>query len=141
MQHAVSHAIAILLSGLVLVLTALAGAPALAALPPLSPGEQAAMSSYIVTGVVLSIDVTPGQSRGGFRDDHVRMRIEVVDAQRASLKRGEVLVVETWVSGSRPGGWAGPGRQRGLPMLGQSAVFYLDAGLHLIEPNGWEPVR
>lgn len=125
---------------ILMLLTALSALPLLAALPPLSNDDLTTMAAHIITGEVVSVERHPGAERDGYRDDSFHIRIRLSQASSGSLRTGDIVVVKAWQAGARPMGWAGPSGQYDMPDVGQTGVFYLNADLALLNPNGWQPL-
>lgn len=124
---------------ILMLIAALSALPLLAALPPLSNDDLNTMAAHIITGRVVSVDRQLGQEREGYRDDAFHIRIQLSQPASGSLQAGDIVVVTTWQAAARPLGWAGPSGQYDIPRVGQDGVFYLNADLVMLNPNGWIP--
>ncbi len=121
-------------------MSALSALPLLAALPPLSSDDLYSLASHVITGEVVSVDRFEGRERDGYRDDSFHIRIQLTQPSSGSLRAGDIVVVTTTQAGARPMGWAGPSGQYDIPDVGQNGVFFLNAELVLLNPNGWLPL-
>lgn len=118
-----------------------------AELPPLSPQEQQKQAEVVVLGTVKAVKRLPGKSpRPGFKDEVVEARVAVSKVLKGrSVRPGKEIQVRYWQAVERPAAWAGPGGQYLDLKKGARVTLFLrreaDKRLHLLNPNGWEPVR
>jgi hypothetical protein len=118
-----------------------------AELPPLSPQEQRDRAEVVVAGTVKSVKRLPSKStRPGFKDNVVEARVAVSKVLKGpGVRPGKEIQVRYWQAAERPARWAGPGGQHGDLKRGARVTLFLrreaDKRLHLLNPNGWEPIR
>ncbi|TYQ26715.1 hypothetical protein PseudUWO311_11460 [Pseudanabaena sp. UWO311] len=120
---------------------------AITAIPPLSDKHLKAMSDYVVLGTVTNIQSREVRVDMG-TDYSYKARIQVnrIELSRANTltsKRSiEVLYRKT---GKRPNGWVGPQGQSQLLEKNRKVKLFIrrdaQGNLHLLEPNGWQPIN
>lgn len=119
---------------------------ALTALPPQSEEELRQEADFIAIGVVERI--TQDKRRGGPEADHTYtawLKLEKIE-KAPGTKEAQTATVHFRRTGERPPGWTGPVGQESFFKKGDRVrIFATLEGkskrLHLLEPNGWEPVE
>lgn len=117
----------------------------LAALPPLDAADLKADASLIVVAEVQQHYTSSRERRAGFTDTLHVYEARVVSTEKGEAAAGTLVYARAWTAAKRPDGWTGPGGVRGLPAVGATVRLYLrkgaDGGLHILDPNGVEPVK
>jgi hypothetical protein len=117
------------------------------AIPPLPDKHLKAMSDYVVLGTVTNIQSREvSVSRGTDYLYKARIQVNRIEFSRANIltskKSIEVLYRKT---GKRPNGWVGPQGQSQLLEKDRKVKLFIrrdaQGNLHLLEPNGWQPIN
>jgi hypothetical protein len=117
------------------------------AIPPLSDKHLKAMSDYVVLGTVTNIQSREVRVDMGTDYSYkARIQVDRIELSRAntltSKKSIEVLYRKT---GKRPNGWVGPQGQSQLLEKNRKVKLFIhrdaQGNLHLLEPNGWQPIN
>lgn len=121
-----------------------------AALPPISPQNLKRLSDYIVIGQVTRIESREVALKFGPNDQYSGTNIQykaIVKVQRLESKKdpGRTIEVHYWTVGKRPSGMAGAQGQNLQLKKQMTAKFFIrkdkQGKLHLLEPNGWQPIN
>lgn len=126
---------------LLIVLMLFLAAPALSALPPMTPSMLQAQADAVVVGrtrAVFSrtVETPAGVDRQFLAEFHVE-RVE----KGEGIEAGWLVYPHFWQPDRRPQGWAGPqGQDEVLPLDVPVRLFLKrtdQGGWRLLEPNGW----
>ena len=117
------------------------------AIPPLPDKHLKAMSDYIVLGRVTNIQSREVRvDRGTDYSYKAQIQVDRIELSRANIltskKSIEVLYRKP---GKRPNGWVGSQGQSQLLEKNRKVKLFIrrdeQGNLHLLEPNGWQPIN
>ena len=125
---------------------------------PLSPDQQKAESTHIVTGVVKSVcsrEVETTLYGKGTLETHFLLEIEVQGVEKgAGIEKGDIIYVRCWALKKRgeQGLVPGPSGHFGIPAPGERIRAFVakgkysptgqeDNGMTLVYPNGIEKLK